>query len=226
MSAGSRHIGALAGPLLHLAGRGAAAFIHHERRRRSTTAASVWGRGGSPGYVKAWRATANGLEGAAASATDTVLNRSATMPRLPPLLVAHSCEEKSLSEVVRHELRWARTIFTVDPVGYIGSGFAHALPLSLMGAALRGFDALGLAAVLSALASRVFLKYRLTRQFDSQIQLCSPMLLETFSRSQFILGVFGQRASAGADRISRLRGTERCWRRLSRKSAPHLMERR
>jgi len=29
---------------------------------------------------------------------------------LPPLLVAHSCEEESLGEVVRHELRWARTI--------------------------------------------------------------------------------------------------------------------
>ena len=35
--------------------------------------ASVWGRGGSPGYVRSWRATANGLEGAAASATDTCL---------------------------------------------------------------------------------------------------------------------------------------------------------
>jgi ceramide glucosyltransferase len=82
------------------------------------------------------------------------------------LLVAHSFQEKSLSEVVHHELRWARTIFTVDPVGYIGSGFTHALPLSLMAAALRGFDALGLAAALSALACRLFLKYRLTREFD------------------------------------------------------------
>src|SRR5262249_38456983 len=36
-------------------------------------AASVWGRGGTPGYVRSWRATANGLEGAAASATDTAL---------------------------------------------------------------------------------------------------------------------------------------------------------
>lgn len=36
-------------------------------------AASVWGRGGTPGYVRSWRATANGLEGAAASATDTCL---------------------------------------------------------------------------------------------------------------------------------------------------------
>jgi ceramide glucosyltransferase len=85
---------------------------------------------------------------------------------LPRMLVAHSFEEKSLGEVVRHELRWARTIFTVDPVGYIGSGLTHALPLSLIGAALRGFDALGLAAVLGALACRLFLKYRLTREFD------------------------------------------------------------
>ena len=85
---------------------------------------------------------------------------------LPPMLVAHAFEEKSLGEMVRHELRWARTIFTVDPVGYIGSGFTHALPLALIGAALRGFDALGLAAILSALACRLFLKYRLTREFD------------------------------------------------------------
>jgi len=85
---------------------------------------------------------------------------------LPPMLVAHSCEEKSLGEVVRHELRWARTIFTVDPVGYIGSGVTHPLPLALVGAALRGFDAWGLAAVLGALTCRLFLKYRLTREFD------------------------------------------------------------
>jgi len=72
----------------------------------------------------------------------------------------------SLGEVVRHELRWARTIFTVDPVGYIGSGVTHPLPLALVGAALRGFDAWGLAAVLGALTCRLFLKYRLTREFD------------------------------------------------------------
>ncbi|HEY1884520.1 MAG TPA: bacteriohopanetetrol glucosamine biosynthesis glycosyltransferase HpnI [Roseiarcus sp.] len=85
---------------------------------------------------------------------------------VPPLLVAHTFEENSLSEVVRHELRWARTIFTVDPIGYIGSGFTHALPLALIAAAVRGFDALGLAAIVCALACRLFLKYRLTREFD------------------------------------------------------------
>ena len=36
-------------------------------------AASVWGRGGTPGFVRAWRATSNGLEGAAAQSSDTVM---------------------------------------------------------------------------------------------------------------------------------------------------------
>jgi uncharacterized protein (DUF927 family) len=43
---------------------------------KSTTveaAASVFGRGSSPGFVRSWRATANGLEAAAAVHTDTLL---------------------------------------------------------------------------------------------------------------------------------------------------------
>jgi ceramide glucosyltransferase len=83
-----------------------------------------------------------------------------------PMLVAHSFQDQSLSEVVRHELRWSRTILTVDPIGHIGSGLTHPLPLALVGAALRGFDVWGLAAILTALACRLFLKYRITREFD------------------------------------------------------------
>ncbi len=69
---------ALAGPLLHLASQeGGGVNIFGGSSLGKTTiiqlAASVWGRGASPGYVRAWRATANGLEGAAASASDTVL---------------------------------------------------------------------------------------------------------------------------------------------------------
>jgi putative DNA primase/helicase len=69
---------ALAGPLLYLAGGegGGVHFFGQSSKGKTTilqAAASVWGRGASPGYVKAWRATANGLEGAAAAATDTAL---------------------------------------------------------------------------------------------------------------------------------------------------------
>jgi ceramide glucosyltransferase len=84
---------------------------------------------------------------------------------VPPMLVTHSFEENSLGDVIRHELRWARTIFTVDPLGYVGSSVTHALPLAVIGAALCGFDGWGLAAVLGALTCRLFLKYRLAREF-------------------------------------------------------------
>jgi putative DNA primase/helicase len=69
---------AFAGPLLHLAGQeGGGINIFGVSSKGKTTllqiAASVWGRGDSSGYVRAWRTTANGLEGVAASATDTAL---------------------------------------------------------------------------------------------------------------------------------------------------------
>ncbi len=69
---------AFAGPLLHLAGlEGGGLNLFGQSSRGKTTslqaAASVWGRGTTPGYVRAWRATANGLEAAAAQSTDTVM---------------------------------------------------------------------------------------------------------------------------------------------------------
>jgi ceramide glucosyltransferase len=145
---------------------------------------------------------------------------------LPRMLVAHSFEEKTLGDVVRHELRWARTIFAVDPVGYIGSGLTHALPLALIGAALRGFDGVGAAAVLCALVCRLFLKYRLTRQFE----LPDPSYALLFVRDILSFAIYlasfsstkvawrGQDFAVGRD--GTLLAT------LNRGSAQHLMERR
>jgi putative DNA primase/helicase len=69
---------ALAGPLLYLARiEGGGLHVFGQSSKGKTTllqlAASVWGRGDGGGYLRTWRATANGLEGAAAGATDTGL---------------------------------------------------------------------------------------------------------------------------------------------------------
>ena len=69
---------AFAGPLLHMTGlEGGGVNLFGQSSRGKTTclqaAGSVWGRGAAPGYVRAWRATANGLEGAAAQSTDTLM---------------------------------------------------------------------------------------------------------------------------------------------------------
>lgn len=69
----------------------------------------------------------------------------------PPILIDHLFPERSLSELWRHELRWARTIRLLNPGGYAGSVITHVLPLALIGAALAGF-APGSLAVLGGLA--------------------------------------------------------------------------
>lgn len=69
---------ALAGPLLGLLGLEGGGFnIHGSSSQGKTTigqaAASVWGKGDNPGFVRPWRSTANHLEAAAALHTDTIL---------------------------------------------------------------------------------------------------------------------------------------------------------
>jgi ceramide glucosyltransferase len=84
---------------------------------------------------------------------------------LAPVMLAHQCSEGSLADLLRHELRWARTIRAIDPAGYAGSVIAHALPLALIAAALRGFDVVGLGAIASALACRVVLMIQVDHTF-------------------------------------------------------------
>ena len=52
--------------------------------------------------------------------------------------VGHVCAESSLVELWRHELRWALTIRTVDPLGYLGWTVSHAFPLALIAWLLGG----------------------------------------------------------------------------------------
>jgi ceramide glucosyltransferase len=79
-----------------------------------------------------------------------------------PPIVAHLCTEASLGELVRHELRWARTIRGVDPAGYAGSGIMHAVPLALIAAILLG----GAPGSLAVLAAALICRFWSMRQAD------------------------------------------------------------
>jgi uncharacterized protein (DUF927 family) len=68
----------LTGPLLDLGGFESGILHLHGRSSEGKTtcvrsAASVWGSGADGGYMRSWRATANGLEGNLAGACDTLL---------------------------------------------------------------------------------------------------------------------------------------------------------
>ena len=66
---------------------------------------------------------------------------------MPPFAVAHICAQTSLRELWRHELRWARTIRSIDPGGYAGSIVAHPLPWALLAVLVGASSAAALPAV-------------------------------------------------------------------------------
>ena len=59
--------------------------------------------------------------------------------------VGHVCFEDSLPSLLAHEIRVARTIRSIDPIGYCGTIFNHPFSLGLLGALLGGQDGLLLA---------------------------------------------------------------------------------
>jgi ceramide glucosyltransferase len=81
------------------------------------------------------------------------------------LTVGHVCKESTGREFFDYQLRNARTVASIDPVGYLGSviihPFALAMPAILLGA---GEPAVAVAGI--ALASRYALGYCMQRRFD------------------------------------------------------------
>jgi ceramide glucosyltransferase len=87
-----------------------------------------------------------------------------------PFSIGHICTEISAAELWQHELRWSRTIRTVDPIGHFGSVVTHAFPFALLAAAtgigaasLEPAIAIGL--VTGALSCRLALLRRIERCF-------------------------------------------------------------
>jgi ceramide glucosyltransferase len=77
---------------------------------------------------------------------------------IPPFVLAHACSERSAKELLEHELRWARTVRTVSPLGYAGSILTHPLPLALLGAALTGFPMFSVIIIGVSIACRLVLQ--------------------------------------------------------------------
>ncbi|HEV7800585.1 MAG TPA: bacteriohopanetetrol glucosamine biosynthesis glycosyltransferase HpnI, partial [Burkholderiales bacterium] len=82
-------------------------------------------------------------------------------------VVAHACTERSWRELVHHELRWARTVRAVDPMGFAGSLLTHPLPLALLAACAAGFTPLAWAVLALAFSCRLVLQ----RQVDHTLQI-------------------------------------------------------
>jgi ceramide glucosyltransferase len=87
---------------------------------------------------------------------------------IPPFSVAHLCSEASLRELWRHELRWARTIRNIAPLGHAGSAVMHPLAWAVAALALSPWSGLlipAAAVTVAAMLCRMALLRGVTRGF-------------------------------------------------------------
>jgi ceramide glucosyltransferase len=107
-----------------------------------------------------------------------------------PFLVGHRCFEGSLRQLMRHQIRVARTIKSIDPIGYTGTIITHPLPLALLGM-LSGSTAAALL-VIAALASRVTLCRCVERRFGlSRENYWLIPLQDIIAFTVYVLSFFG-----------------------------------
>ncbi len=79
------------------------------------------------------------------------------------LVLGHLCAAASPGAVLRQELRWARTIRSVDPAGFFGSLVTHPIPLATIAVLWSGFAGLALGVLGTAVASRLLLQLLICR---------------------------------------------------------------
>jgi ceramide glucosyltransferase len=77
---------------------------------------------------------------------------------IPSIVLAHACSEQTATELLRHELRWARTVRAVNPLGYAGSVVTYPLSFAILGAAFSGSVVLGAAMIAVAITCRLVLQ--------------------------------------------------------------------
>ncbi len=109
---------------------------------------------------------------------------------LAPVLPAHVMAEPGLGALLRHELRWARTLRLLDFPGYCGLGLTHPLPAGLLAAALAPAPWGGLALAV-ALAARLGLALAVDRALGQSGTLGRLALLPLRDLLSFTIWVAG-----------------------------------
>jgi ceramide glucosyltransferase len=113
---------------------------------------------------------------------------------IPAFSVGHACFQRDLWALLAHELRAARTIKSINPLGYCGTVVSHPLPLALIGASLGQPGSMLLAAM--ALICRAVLCLAVEHAFwlERQPYRLLPMR-DLLSFVVFVASFFGSSVS-------------------------------
>jgi len=83
---------------------------------------------------------------------------------IPSFSISHACVETSPIRLFKHELRWSRTIRSIDPAGHLGSSLMHPFAIALLTVALSGGARWAIGLALAALLARIWLKLSADRE--------------------------------------------------------------
>ena len=78
-------------------------------------------------------------------------------------LVEHRCSERSGGALFVHELRWARTIRSIDPLGFAGSVVGHPLPFAIAAMLSGSYETAALVTLVATLLCRALLQRAVER---------------------------------------------------------------
>jgi ceramide glucosyltransferase len=113
---------------------------------------------------------------------------------IPSFSVGHACCDSSLATLLGHELRAARTIRSIEPLGYIGALIAHPFPFAVVAGLLGSADAWLLALV--ALGCRGVLCLCVETAFElARPNYILIPLRELLSFTIHLAGLFGKTVS-------------------------------
>jgi len=109
---------------------------------------------------------------------------------IPSFSLGHACFHEDLRSLIAHELRTARTIKSIKPLGYCGTIISHPFPLALIAALLGG--SIGVLLAGAALIARAMLCLAVERAFalERQSYLLIP-IRDLISFAVFVLSFLG-----------------------------------
>jgi ceramide glucosyltransferase len=121
-----------------------------------------------------------------------LVRRAGLAVAIPHQAVTHVCVERSARDLIRHEIRWARTIRSLDPLGFAGLAITHAVPLSLLGLAFGGFTPAALIVIVALVC-----RFGLAAELDSAFALRGARLWllplrDVISFAIFLASFFGR----------------------------------